>query len=184
MSVIISPVKTAGLLQHSRKKLKAPAEIFKGFDNLISEMYATNQSLQQEESQESSHHSIFDQALNELYINNPALLQDQEDNDEQDSLLSFNSLFKNRKTILYTLADWIPLAFFGYKLHQKFNILYIPNLEAESEPSWIQKSMQSVCPSILLNVPQHVSFFLTGAELIVQTYFIKILLKMMVFCLL
>jgi hypothetical protein len=154
----------------------------RGFEGLITELYISNH---QSMNNSTSHTtSLFNQAVSELYSNNPHLLQQQllDENQEphkETSLLK--RLLHNRKKILNIIADWGPFMYFSYEFYKKYNLLQQEKLEAQTNQSFFQKTLQYVCPSIITSVPTNVSLFLTGAEFLIQAYLIKLLLKMIIF---
>lgn len=165
--LLVSPVCYASGLQ------KTITRSFRGFNEMIADLYIHNQS-------EGSHSSPFNQALAELYAQNPHLLQEQLLQDEETEKESYiQSILKDKKNVIQKCANWGPFIFFLIQLYKKYNAVYVHDAHNQS---LIQKLVSYTFPSLFINVPNHVSFFLGGTELLLQAYLIKLLLKMVIFC--
>lgn len=114
----------------------------------------------------------------------PPLLDEENNNQELSELSLFARMAHNRKKILCTLADYGLLSYFFYGLYQNYVLYYSSAHPHAIGQSWLQKSMTYAFPTILTHTPRHIGFFLTGTELLIQTYLIKLLFKMIIFCLL
>lgn len=132
------------------------------------------------------HATLFDTTLAEFYLYNPHLVPNQqsfEDHEESISLLpSFlEKLAQYKKPLLRNCSDYGPLIFFCWQLYKKYNVIY--STQEEANQSWLKKSFNYIFPSIFANTSKNMQYFLGGTELLIQAYLLKILLKMIVFCL-
>lgn len=128
--------------------------------------------------------TMLDTALAEFYVQNPHLAPDPNDNNQEENFGGssfFEKIEQYKKPFLYNLAHYGPFIFFSSKLYKNYRATYV--IQKDIEHSVFTKSLNSLCPAVLLNMPKHTQFFLEATELLVQTYLLKILLKMIVFCL-
>jgi hypothetical protein len=171
---LVSPVCSATGPQQSfdKKSDMYKTKSFRGFDEIVAHLYTHNQP-------EEPHPPFLHHALEELYAQNPHLLHEQTlHNEEVEQETYLQSIIKNKKTIMQKTAHWGPFIFFLFQLYKKYNDLYV---QGAHNQSLVQKLISYTFPSIMIGVPNHISFFLGGTELLLQAYLMKILLKMMIF---
>ncbi len=120
--------------------------------------------------------SNFQQALAHLYAQKPHLLQPQ----QPIETVITNSPPYSWKKILAHSVDLVPLLYFCYGTYGN----YTNHTEAHQhfQESYLHQTILSNFPSLFVNTPRHVGFFLQETELLLQAYLLKLLLKMIVFC--
>lgn len=118
----------------------------------------------------------FQQALAQLYVQKPNLLHPQLPVDSLEALNSFSL-----KAALNKICTALPLLYFFYCSY----VNYTNHTMAQKrfQDSFIHQTVLCCFPSLLVNTPRHISFFLQETELLLQAYLLKIFLKMIILCL-
>jgi hypothetical protein len=118
--------------------------------------------------------SQFHEALAQLYVQKPYLLQPQLQNESP----GFN--FDAVKKILDYGAIGLPLGYFCYGSF--INVTEYAYTNYNFQESTFNQFLAKIFPSLLLNSPQHIGLFLQEAELLLQAYLLKLMLKLIIFC--
>lgn len=118
----------------------------------------------------------FQQALAHLYAQKPHLIQPQKPLEAPTT--SYKPFLW--KTLANHVIDTIPLLYFCYGTYG--NYTNFKDAQQQFQESFLHQIIFSNFPSLFINTPRNVGFFLQETELLLQAYLLKLFLKMLLFC--